>query len=168
MHRYGSVLVVVMGVCALLFAGTTQASAVAGTGQGLFTGLSVTGTAGFRGTVEVQRFRQQSGSLVADALVNGTYIDSRQNETHEVENLSVVWPVAKIDGTCQGVALDFGTQALNSAAGVRLDGLHVDIPAPDPDSLLHDRVCRIAVRLERGTGPVGVLEQLNDLARLFS
>jgi hypothetical protein len=125
---------------------------------------SAAGTA-FSGTLNIQRFARQNGSLVAIGTVVGTLTDAAGVVTNVVQAVAVPVNTDATTASCEILHLVLGPLDLNLLGlTVHLDQVVLDITAvPGAGNLLGNLLCAIAGLLN-GTSPLtGLVTLLNNL-----
>lgn len=126
----------------------------------------VTGTANFVGTLNVTRFANQGGQLVAIGTLTGTLTNPVTGLTQAVSQ-AVTLPVTGATGSCQILDLTIGAINLNLLGlVVTTNPIHLNITAQSgPGNLLGNLLCAVA-NLLNGGGPLGnIAGLLNNILR---
>jgi len=117
------------------------------------------------GVLNVDRFTNQNGQLVAIGTLSGTITNAAGAVLGTLTNQAVTLPVTTATGSCQVLALDLGPLHLDLLGlVVDLNALHLNITAqPGPGNLVGNLLCAVANLLNGGgllTSITGLLNQL--------
>jgi hypothetical protein len=130
---------------------------------------TIPGGGSFAGTLNITRFVNQGGNLVAVGTLSGTLRNAAGGLIGTVTNVPVRAPVAAATGSCTILDLTLGPLHLNLLGlVVDLNQVHLVITAVQgPGNLLGNLLCAVA-NLLNGGGPLGGLAGLlnNILRRL--
>src|SRR5579859_4782851 len=125
-------LALALGVLSTLVAAPLAANAAPSTTNTLtapVTGTIANGGGTFAGTVNITRFANQNGQLVAIGTLTGT-LTNALGQTTPVPATPVTLPVTGIDPSCQILKLTLGPLDLNLLGlVVHLDTVHLTITA---------------------------------------
>ena len=133
------------------------------------TGTLANGTGAVDGTLDVQRFATQNGSLVAFGTFTGTVTNAAGDVVSSgSQQVAVPVNVAASNGSCQILDLVLAPLDLDLLGlQVHLDQVHLNITAQQaPGNLLGNLLCSVAGLLDGPTNPVGAL--LNQLTALLN
>jgi hypothetical protein len=118
------------------------------------------GGATFAGTMQIQRFANQEGQLVATGILSGLVTTASGATTSIVRTVTV--PAAVTDATCQILHLDLGPLNLN-LLGLQIDlsRIVLDITAQSgAGNLLGNLLCGVANLLNNPGGLAALLNQI--------
>ena len=156
-------------VIASLFAFTNAARAQTNPTQNIPVVGTIPGGGTFSGTLDIQRFVNQKGQLVAIGSLTGTLTDALGTVLGTVTNVAAQLPVTSAIGTCQILQLDLGAIHLDLLGlVVDLAPVHLDITAVSgAGNLLGNLLCAVT-NLLNGGGPLGTLSGLlNNILRIL-
>jgi hypothetical protein len=130
--------------------------------------VPVTGTAAdattFAGTLDVTRFVNSRGRLLAAGALTGTLTDATGPVIGTVTGLPVRVPVTQAAGTCRILHLDLGPLDLTPLGlRVHLDEVVLDITAQQGGGLLGNPLRAVAKRLDGGARPGSLAGPLNRI-----
>jgi hypothetical protein len=132
-------------------------------------GTLANGGGTFSGTMNITRFTNQNGSLVATGTLSGTLTDLLGNVIGTVTNLLVNLTVTPGTATCDILSLQLGPLDLNLLGlMVHLDQVNLDITAQSGSgNLLGNLLCAVAHLLDGGA-PIGsIAGLLNNILRIL-
>lgn len=129
------------------------------------TGTLADGTGSVAGTFDVQRFVNQSGTVLAVGTFTGTVTDAAGNVTSGTQQVSLPVNLQESDGSCEILDLVLGPLDLNLLGlEVHLDQVHLNITAQQgPGNLLGNLLCAIAGLLDGPTGVGAIVQQIVNL-----
>ena len=170
--RRGLVALVAASFASLLLAGSVAAAPVAPVAAAPSTGnitVPITGTGAngntFSGFLNVTRFQNQGGQLVALGTLSGTITDALGAVVGTITNLPVSVPVASVSGTCPVLHLVLGPLDLNLLGlMVHLNQVVLDITAQSgPGNLLGNLLCAVAHLLDSNASTTALANMLNHI-----
>jgi len=137
-------------------------------------GLPIAGTIAngggtFAGTLDLIRFANQNGQLVATGNLTGTLTNAAGTVIGTVTNIPVTLAATPGAATCEILNLTLGPLDLNLLGlMVHLDTVHLEITAQQaPGNLLGNLLCAVAHLLDGG-GPAGTIAGLlNQILRVL-
>jgi hypothetical protein len=142
--------------------------------QSPFKNIPVTGTIAngggtFTGTLDVVRFANQNGQVVAVGRLSGTLTDALGNVIGTVTGVLVNLLVSVGNTTCEILDLELGPLDLNLLGlMVHLDRINLEITAQQgPGNLLGNLLCAIANLLNDGNPLTDIVGLLNRIIRLL-
>ncbi len=170
MHPHVRRLMATAGLAALLAVGALQPAMAqsdpAAAGSTPSPAVDVSGTydgGSFAGTFGIRQFSTQDEQLVAVGTLTGTLTDAQSNEARAVSDVSLILPVAVIQGTCQTLHIQFTPQTANLLGlTVQLGPTVFDRSSSQEAGDLRGYVlCALATMLETGTTAEGQAQLLN-------
>src|SRR3982750_2662448 len=123
----------------------------------------------FNGNLDITRFFNQNGQLMALALLTGTVTNTAGQVVQTLTNFAVSLPITSATGSCPILTLDLGPLHLDLLGlVVDLNAIHLNITAQSgPGNLLGNLLCAVA-NLLNGGGPLGSISGLlNNLLRIL-
>jgi hypothetical protein len=130
-------------------------------GRGLTVPVTGAGPGGvFTGTLQIQRFVNNQGQLVANGILTGVVTNATGQSTSIVQTVAV--PAAVTQATCQILHLDLGPLHLNLLGlVVDLNQIVLDITAQSgAGNLLGNLLCGVAGLLDSPGGLARLLNQI--------
>jgi ABC-type amino acid transport substrate-binding protein len=123
----------------------------------------------FAGTLDVVRFEEADGAMVAVGALTGTLVDSAGNAIGAVTDQAVTLPVDALAATCDVLHLDLGPLNLDLLGlEVHLQRVVLDIVADAGGGLLGSLLCALAGLLDLGGAIGAIIDLLNRILDILS